>query len=272
MPTSDASFTIREMASLAEYQACVLLQEQIWGAGFSELVPGAILRVAQKIGGVSGGAYDGNGQLAGFVFGMTGIRDGVIVHWSDMLAVRPDARGTGLAERLKQYQRDRVRALGATVMYWTADPLVARNAQFNINVLGALPAEYVENMYGENTGSTLHGAMPTDRVVYRWQLNAPPPSARNGQPHERDRDLLSAITVGADGVPRAVPTGEHRVVRVHLPNDLSQLHAAGGSSARDWRLAVRDAFTSRLDHGFTVERFVRGVGDALPYYVMTASA
>ena len=70
-------------------------------------------------------------------------------------------------------------------MLWTSDPLVARNAHFNINRLGALPVEYVENIYGANTGSTLHGALPTDRTVIAWQLSkvhAPVPGAARERP------------------------------------------------------------------------------------------
>jgi chorismate synthase len=265
------SFTIRELESLADYEACVALQDDTWGHGFSERVPIAILRVGQKIGGVTAGAFTDDGNMVGFVFGMTGIRDGAVVHWSDMLAVRPDARGTGLAERLKHYQRDRVRTLGVARMYWTADPLVARNAHFNINHLGALPSEYIVNMYGDNTGSVLHGAMPTDRFVYLWQLDAPPSPARPGAPQHSDNALAAAITVGPDGTPAAVATGDDATVRVSLPHDLAALQSSAPALALAWRIAVRTALAHRLSGGYTVARFVRGTDDALPYYVLTAA-
>ncbi len=270
MPTPPTSITIRDFTSLADYDACAALQDAIWGAGFSERVPGAILRVSQKIGGVSAGAFDDAGQLLGFVFGMTGLKDGALVHWSDMLAVTPEARGVNLGERLKQFQRDAVSALGVTTMYWTADPLVARNAHFNINHLGAFPAEYVENMYGENTGSVLHGAMPTDRAVYHWDLSMESGGIRAGAPIAGDDTLPDAIEIDADGGPHVVATDDAPVVRVHVPRDLTVVQAASVARARGWRMAVRAAFTSRLGHGYTVTRFVRGDDDRLPYYVLTA--
>ena len=137
--------TIRDLTTLEEYSECVELQEETWGRGFSERVPGAILRVSQKIGGVTAGAFDGNGRMIGFVFGMTGLREGQPAHWSDMLAVREEARGRHIGDQLKHYQRERCISLGVQTMLWTADPLVARNAHFNINRLGARPVEYVEN-------------------------------------------------------------------------------------------------------------------------------
>ena len=271
MPHSDAEFRIRELASLTDYDACVALQDDTWGHGFSERVPGAILRVAQKIGGVAAGAFAADGSLAGFVFGMTGVRAGVLVHWSDMLAVRPDARGTGLAESLKQYQRDRVRDVGVSIMYWTADPLVARNAHFNINHLGALPSEYVENMYGGNTGSVLHGTMPTDRIVYRWDLNAPSVETHGDDTRTDGVDETSAIQIDANGTPHPVDTGAARHVRIPLPDDLSAVQAASSTLALAWRMAVREAFTTRLTAGFNVTSFVRGGETAPSHYVLSAS-
>src|SRR5215210_1930783 len=151
MNDSSDGVTIRDLQTLEEYLACCELQEETWGRGFSERVPAAILRVSQKIGGVTAGAFAPDGQMIGFVFGMTGLRDGKPAHWSDMLAVREHARGHHLGDRLKHFQRERVRALGCELMLWTYDPLVARNAHFNINRLGAMPVEYVTDMYGSNT-------------------------------------------------------------------------------------------------------------------------
>src|SRR5690349_5420108 len=100
--------TIRRVATLAEYQTRVAIQEETWGQGFRERVPTAIRMVAQKLGGVCAAAFDtrgsADGRMLGFVFGITGLKDGALVHWSDLLAVRPEARGAHLGERLKRYQ------------------------------------------------------------------------------------------------------------------------------------------------------------------------
>ena len=88
---SNDEFEVRALATRSEYEACVELQRDIWGQDFVDVVPATILMVSQRVGGVASGAFDPSGRLVGFVFGISGLRDRVAVHWSDMLAVRPDA-------------------------------------------------------------------------------------------------------------------------------------------------------------------------------------
>jgi predicted GNAT superfamily acetyltransferase len=157
--------TVRHLSGAGELDACVQMQRETWGADW--VVPYPMLLVAQKTGGVLAGAFDDdNPTLLGFVFGMAGLVGGETVHWSDMLAVRADARNRGIGRALKAFQRDTVRAMGITTMYWTYDPQVARNAHLNLNVLGAQVTEYVPDMYGPGT----------DRFIVRWSLDgqAPP--------------------------------------------------------------------------------------------------
>jgi predicted GNAT superfamily acetyltransferase len=233
--------TIRDLTSHQDFANCIELQEATWGEGFSERVPAAILRVSQKIGGVSAGAFDDAGRMAGFVFGLTGIREGELVHWSDMLAVRREQRSQGIGERLKQYQRDKVVAIGVTSMLWTYDPLQAGNAHFNINHLGAMPIEYVPDMYGSNTGSALHGPLPTDRFIVRWDLTTTPVRAIAGE------------------------------ARVEIPADFNAEQRSGRERALEWRVKVREEMTSRLAEGFQVVGFHRG-SPGNPYYILERGA
>ena len=170
-----SAFTIRPFASIGEFKECVRFQEETWGEGFSGRVPVAILKVSQRLGGIAAGAFDAEGALAGFVFGMPGVQEGQVVHWSDMLAVRPELQDVGLGARLKAYQREELVSRGVMRMHWTFDPLEAKNAHFSLNKLGAVAGEYVRDMYGRTdpaSGSD-QGAQPTFGVLREGDFNLP---------------------------------------------------------------------------------------------------
>jgi predicted GNAT superfamily acetyltransferase len=252
--------TVRRAETLGEYEECLAVQVETWGSGFRELVPPAILMVAQKLGGVCAGAFAPDGRMLGFVFGITGIRDGRLVHWSDMLAVRSEARGAHIGERLKHYQRDLVRALGVETMYWTFDPLVARNAHLNLDRLGARPVEYVPDMYGSDTGSPLHGALATDRIVVAWDL-----SRAVGPPHDAPRPGVLVNPV-AEGVPSLDGFRRAPLVRIAIPRDLE---TEPNERRGVWRSVTREAFLTYLGWGYEIVGFQRGGGDDLPYYELS---
>ena len=257
-PPSVENVAIRRISTLAEYEECRTIQEEIWGAGFRELVPPTILLVTQKLGGVCAAAFASSGRMLGFVFGMTGVRDGKLAHWSDMLAVRVEARGAHIGERLKHYQRELVRGVGVDTMLWTFDPLVARNAHLNLNRLGTRVVEYVPDMYGAETGSPLHGELPTDRFVVAWDLTkedaARPEPARAGT-------LVNPL--GANGEPFVDGYPDAPVIRVAIPHDVDVEPMAQRSA---WRATTREALTHYLTRGSDVVGFRRGTAADLPCY------
>ena len=251
---SDDQVTIRPLETRAEYEACVALQRDIWGLDFMDVVPATILMVSQQVGGVASGAFDA-GRLVGFVFGISGVRDRVTAHWSDMLAVRPEARGRGLGRRLKLHQRERLLAVGIERVYWTFDPLVARNARLNLTTLGASPVEYVSNMYGD-TGSRLHRGLDTDRFIVEWRLRDPAVERRlagtpAGLPAAAQEGPIVTLALAgpAAGAPldNAAPLPDAPWVRVELPPDVAQLKADAPDMARRWQQSLRRAFTTYLN-------------------------
>jgi len=249
----------RALSSHADYSACVQVQDEIWGPGFSEVVPPAILMVTQKMGGVCAGAFGGDGRLLGFVYGLTGVRHGEVAHWSDMLAVRPEARGMRVGERLKQYQRAQCLTVGARTMYWTFDPLVARNAHLNLMRLGARAAEYAVSLYGSNTGSPLHGALETDRWIAAWDLTVDTPTV----PTVHSSGTFVVRMAASGELPASLAFTDDDVVRVAVPVDHTML---SHEQRVAWRAATRAAFLHYLECGYTVQSFQRASGDMPPFY------
>ena len=264
--------TLRPLASHADYDACVRLQREIWGADFTDVVPPALLMVSQRVGGVAAGAFDGRGRLLGFVFGISGVRNGRPAHWSDMLAVRPAARRQGLGRRLKLYQRERLLAGGIEVACWSFDPLVAANANININALGALPVEYVPGMYGD-TGSTLHHGLSTDRLVVEWRLRDAAVERRlAAQPDPLPAAAHDAPIAGSGPAagPAALPAGPW--VRIAAPADIGSLKAADPDRARRWQAAQRSAFAWHLPRGYRVAGFRHAPPPTDSHYLLTNAA
>lgn len=257
-----ADYDIRPFASLEEYHECVALQEDTWGQGFSERVSPAILKVAQILGGVAAGAYEGP-ELVGFVFGMTGVRDGELVHWSDMLAVRPGLRDSGLGSKLKWYQREQVLDVGVEKMHWTFDPLQSRNANMNFNKLGIVSREYARDMYGQ-TDSPLHRGIGTDRLIALWLLNSERVVGRIDGVAGPAIEPVSEFALDADltgPLPQPLePDLELETQRVGLciPSDVDEIMAADLDLARAWRAATRAAFTEYMGRGMEVSDFIRG--------------
>jgi len=292
--------TIRPFSSLAEYEACADFQEEIWGLGFSEKVPPAILMIANRLSGLAAGAFAPDGTIQGFVFGLTGVIDGRLVHWSDMLGVRADRRDGGLGTQLKGYQRAVLLERGIQEMRWTFDPLQGRNAHVNFTKLGIVSREYVENMYGD-TESPLH-RIGTDRLIATWEMDssrvlerlrraapldggspgstgslAPTPVPRGREAGESD------LTVGANqeaevvpvlGLEPGSPSGQHprpgapvlgrdaTTVSLAVPESIDDIMAVDMELAVAWRHATREAFVHYMSRGYEVREFLRGAGSS----------
>ena len=265
---------IRALASQADYAACVELQRDTWGRSFNDAVPESILLVSQKVGGVVAGAFTRAGRLMGFVFGMTGVENGDVVHWSDMLAVRPEAQNLRVGRRLKEFQREAVAKVGARVIYWTYDPLVARNAHLNFNVFGVRAVEYARDMYGDDTGSDLHRGIGTDRLIVAWPVS-------DGEIARRKRETAaarqaevyrSAPIVGDPEWPDQRKDGtigmsDH--LRLAVPRDVSALQSADSKRAAMWRASTRAAFEAAFAKGYRVDGFHVAANEDRGFYLLT---
>jgi predicted GNAT superfamily acetyltransferase len=248
---------IRPLTTPSDYEACLALQRETWGDDFRELVPPALLQVAHKMGGIVAGAFAGD-RLVGFVFGITGLVDARLAHWSHMLAVAETQRDQGIGRRLKEYQRAEARAMGIGRMFWTFDPLVARNAHLNLGRLGARVVEYVRDMYGDNPLSRTDSVIGTDRFVVRWDLEAPagartPRAAAASQPTIASTD---------DPLPHAP------MVRVAIPSDIQTLKHEDGALALAWRRSTRRAFEHYLAAGYRVTGIAPAPAPGIAHYVL----
>ena len=270
---------IRTLKTYEEFNECVSLQQHTWGEDFADCVPASLLMVNQKVGGLTAGAFDAKGEMLGFVFGLTGIKDGRLVHWSHMLGVREEFRDLGLGKKLKLYQRNVLLERGVEMIYWTYDPLVARNAHLNLNRLGAEITEYVLDMYGTDTGSKLHQGIGMDRFIVAWHIG-----------EKRVEKIISGhVCLDIQNFTRApivntkiwengcfVPfTGELVKlpnIRVEIPADIQAVKAESVEIARQWRENTRRVFTWYLEQGYEVKAFYRDSASGRCFYGLAQRA
>ena len=158
-------------------------------------------------------------------------------------------------------------------MYWTYDPLVARNAHLNFNRLGVTVDEYVEDMYGASD-SDLHRGLGTDRFVVAWPLDddgvvrASAEAASRLDPSEAlvlNPDAQSMTAAQLSALDAAPPVA----LRVEIPLDIVQVRDLAPDEAVRWRASTRQAFEWALGRGYGVARFGAGQSQGRGHYHMT---
>jgi predicted GNAT superfamily acetyltransferase len=234
--------TIRECATVEEFDACVALQREAFGLSDLELSPRRNLIVARSAGGWTLGAFAG-GRLVGFVLTQVAVRPPQeVIGYSHMMAVARDAQNRGVGALLKWAQRARSLAEGRRFIHWTWDPMQSRNAHFNLNRLGTVVRRYALNYYGTDY-STATGefgrplCIDSDRLVAEWELD----SAR-----------VEAFARGerppAPGDPAAA---------VGVPPDWASLLKEDPALARREQLRVREEFQTAFADGLVCAGFDR---------------
>jgi len=248
---------VEELESLVDYGAAIDLLQGIWRPPDSDpIMTRGIMRSIACAGGYLAGAYR-DGSLVGAAIGFFGHDDDHGPHLHSFIAgVAPGAQGRGVGNALKQHQRAWTLARGVGEIWWTFDPLVRRNAYFNLHKLGGRPAAYLRDFYGEMTDG-INAGDRTDRLHLRWELGHPRVvAAAGGDPGDVDAAALRAagaqVLVDRDGerpaAAGAPPTAAR--VLVAVPADIEDLRGRAPGTALDWRLAVRDALTGALDAGY----------------------
>lgn len=268
--TDPDGLNFRPLSSVADFDACIEIQRQTWGRDFSDVVPLSILKIVQKTGGIVAGAFTVDGRMLGYVFGLTGLRDGQAFHWSHMLAVTPAGRDLGLGTRLKLYQRECLLPLGIEEVQWTYDPLESRNAHLNFNHLGVGVAEYVEDMYEGEMGSELAAGIGSDRFIVSWRIASERVAlAMRDKRAGSEEPFREAPVVNPLGVLGDLPAASR--VRVEIPENIQAVKAERPEAAMAWRESTRAAFETYLARGHRVEAFYRDRAAGRCYYGLESS-
>lgn len=249
-----AGVQIRMLDDIEDFAAASRLLDEIWGANSTPQMPVEHLRALRHAGNYAAGAFVDGAMVAASVgfFGRPAER---LVH-SHITGVSREARGRGTGYALKLHQRAWALGLGVERITWTFDPVVRRNAYFNLHKLGATPASYHVDFYGQ-ADDRINTGQGTDRLLVVWDLDSDrvrEALGEVGHAHEArldDNDGLPAIVVAASRpqvVDRSHQDGS-AVVLVGTPPDIEALRRSDPETSFAWRLAIREALGDLVGTG-----------------------
>jgi predicted GNAT superfamily acetyltransferase len=237
-----ARVAVRNLHDLDEIRAVVALFDRLWRNAGPSIIGVEHLRALTHSGNYAVGAFDlDTGVLLAASVGFFGAPPWRTMH-SDVTGAEPAARDRGVGMAMKLHQRAWAIDLGLDEITWTFDPLVSRNAHFNLNKLGARVTEYSVDFYGEMSDG-VNAGQGSDRLHASWPILE---EVRRAAADVRP----SALLVDAGGAPKlATPPPDAAVVTVAIPRDIASVRADDAGLARAWRLAVRETLGAEVAAG-----------------------
>lgn len=243
---------IRECTTLEELLLCQELQKDVFGLPDIEVSPVRHLVVTRSAGGFILGAFVGE-KLVGFVLSVPGFNQEKKFFYSHMTAVDKDFQNYGIGSKLKWAQRDFSLEQGVDLIKWTFQPVLARNAYFNLNRLGATIGKYVSNFYGTDyfTSHLEDGklGLDSDRLYADWNLNS---------------EKVTALSKGEDFKEQ----GEI-VRRVEIPADWSELKKRDLAEAIAEQKRIKNELSMAFGENLIVREFERS--ETHPKYLLFAA-
>jgi predicted GNAT superfamily acetyltransferase len=178
-----------------------------------------------------------------------------LYQYSQTVAVARDMQTRGVGRLVKYAQRDAALADGIDLLRWVFDPMYARNAHFNLDVLGGRARRVHRNLYGAAAPGRDAGER-TDRLLIDWELRAP-----RAEPRPEVPEL----------VPQLGHTREFGdQLAIGIPADWQTYRAeVGPVAAAQLRESVVDALAKALDRGLVVTS-CRRVNDTAAMYLLTS--
>lgn len=229
----------------------------IWGMSpHGAPIPFDLLRSISHAGCNVTAAYDKAGELCGAAVAI--VSPGGAATYSLIAGVLPGTGDKGVGFALKQHQRAWSLARGIKSMTWTFDPLVSRNARFNLTKLGAVASEYTQNFYGVMEDD-VNANDESDRLVALWPLTSQRSiKASEGIVEETQFDestLGEAKAYGPDGAPVLYETDQAMWCRA--PRDIVALRASDNKQAAQWRHQLRGILEPSLASGHVADGVTR---------------
>jgi predicted GNAT superfamily acetyltransferase len=234
MSGTNSPIQMRLLRTPEEIAAVDGVFELTWGAAGK--IPTELLIAIAHSGGYVAAAYRDDTMVGTSIGLLARHRDRPALH-SHVTAVVPSQRHGGIGRVIKRHQRTWAIARGLEWITWTFDPLVRRNAWFNIALLGTEVHAYLPAFYGTMTDA-INAGDESDRLQVAWDLS---------------RDVPATPLDGAN----ALKSGADEVTLIPTPADIVELRRTDPHEVASWRRDTRLALTTALGAGRPIAGFTR---------------
>ena len=227
-PRASAGLSIEVATTPADAALISMIFDEVWSV--KAMVSPEIM-VAALHNGAYGAIAWRDGQPVGAAFALVGLplagqnKPNLHSHAAGVVAT---AANGGIGYALKMHQFSWARQHEFATVTWTFDPLVRRNAWFNIVKLGSKVLGYHQNFYGQ-LDDGINAGEQSDRLLVRWNIagrDAPAPA-----------DFVEANS---------------NDVLVATPADIELLRKTDTAQAANWRERQRAAFEAAEKNGISV--------------------
>ncbi|ROO89328.1 putative GNAT superfamily acetyltransferase [Actinocorallia herbida] len=242
---------VRELRKHREFDQALDIFQRIWSfEPGTEPVSAEVMLSFAHFGNYVSGAFAGTRMVGASVgFRCAPEFGGFVSHMTGAL------QGTGAGTALKRHQREWALRQGLDRIIWTFDPLVRRNAYFNLVKLGARATSYMPDFYG-GMADGINAGDESDRIFATWDLSCPEAvAAARGEPMSVfvAPDTEAAL-VSRDGWPERRET-DAAMVLVQTPEDIEALRASDPLQAAAWRKELRETLGALMADGAVVLGF-----------------
>jgi predicted GNAT superfamily acetyltransferase len=257
-----SNFAISELYELEDMRELERLFAAVWERPDEPPIGSDVMRALAHSRNYVAGAREGSRLVGGLVGWLGGSPPDDLHMHSHILGVVADGQVRGLGFQLKQHQRRWCLDRGIKVVEWTFDPLVRRNAHFNLTKLGAEARQYLVNFYGQMVDG-LNAGEESDRLLIGWRLDSAQveAAATGSAPQPAEEQLLRdgatiVLSVGPSGEPVAgAPFSSTLLCQV--PEDIVAIRRTNPGLAHAWRLASRRVLGAAFDDGYRVSGATR---------------
>mgnify|MGYP006267571815 CR=1 FL=1 len=225
----NSNIEVRRLTTLSEQSLARHIFDTTWQMDSGTEITSNLLQAMTHSGAYLSGAFISD-RCVGAAFAFPATNESLHLH-SHMTAVLDLFRDQGVGYALKIDQWRWAKEHSFSEITWTFDPLVSRNARFNLMKLGVDVKDYLPNFYGE-MADALNAGDESDRLLVSWKT-----STQNVKPRN-----LSEV--------------RSEFCRfIAIPEDIVEIRSKDQKESMKWRLRVRDELMNFLNQGGKIVGF-----------------